>query len=244
MQARPLRWLLTRPPLRRCSSAASSRNPPSLARFPQRGTSGLYDASREVDSCGVGMVAHLKGMASHEIVRDANTMLVRMAHRGGCGCDPASGDGAGILTGMPDSFLRQALAKELGVTLPPLGEYAAGVVFFPKDDGSIAACKAAVESQMSKQGLGLIGWRPLPVDNSELGPTSLESEPHSEMLVVSPSSGTAPEDFKRELWKLHKLSTAAIRQDPAFEDFYVNSLSTSTLVYKGQLTPEQVCARA
>lgn len=154
--------------LQRCRARlTTAANPPSLSRFPPR--SGLYDPAREVDSCGVGMVASLKGTPSHKIVSDANVMLVRMAHRGGCGCDPASGDGAGILTGMPDSFLRQAVASELGATLPPLGQYAAGVIFFPRDPAAIAACKATVERQVAAQGMGLIGWRPLPVDNSELG---------------------------------------------------------------------------
>ena len=220
------------------SRSLSTRNPPSLSRFPK--PQGLYDAAREVDSCGVGMVAHLKGQASHSIVSDANVMLVRMAHRGGCGCDPASGDGAGILTGMPDGFLRKAVKAELGITLPPAGEYAAGNIFFPKDPAAIAACKGIVESQMRAQGLGLIGWRPLPVDNSELGPTSLESEPHSEMLLVSPKAGLSSADFNRELYRLHKLATKAVHAEPSHEDFYVNSLSTSTIVYKGQLTPEQV----
>jgi glutamate synthase domain-containing protein 2/glutamate synthase domain-containing protein 1/glutamate synthase domain-containing protein 3 len=220
------------------SRGLSTRNPPSLSRFPK--PQGLYDAAREVDSCGVGMVAHLKGQASHSIVSDANVMLVRMAHRGGCGCDPASGDGAGILTGMPDGFLRKAVKAELGITLPPAGEYAAGNIFFPKDPAAIAACKGIVESQMRAQGLGLIGWRPLPVDNSELGPTSLESEPHSEMLLVSPKAGLSSADFNRELYRLHKLATKAVHAEPSHEDFYVNSLSTSTIVYKGQLTPEQV----
>ena len=218
---------------RRAASTA-----PSLNRFPKK--QGLYDASMEADSCGVGMVASLKGEPSHKIVEDANTMLVRMAHRGGCGCDPASGDGAGILTGMPDSFLRTAIKAELGAVLPPLGQYAAGVVFFPKDDAVVAACKAAVEKQINEQGLGLVGWRPLPVDNSELGPTSLESEPHSEMLIVSPRPGTEPTDFPRELYKLRVRSAAALRLDPNNDDFYVNSLNVSTIVYKGQLTPEQV----
>jgi len=136
--------------------------------------------------------------------------------------------------------LAHSLLAELGVTLPAAGGYAAGVVFFPKDETSIAACKAVVESQMAAQGLGLLGWRPLPTDNSELGPTSLESEPHSEMLLVAPSAGLAPADFNRELYRLHKLATKAILREPAHEDFYVNSLSTSTIVYKGQLTPEQV----
>jgi len=186
------------------------------------------------------MVASLKGEASHKIVSDANTMLVRMAHRGGCGCDPASGDGAGILTGMPDSFLRKVVKAELGKELPPSGQYAAGVIFFPQDASAIAACKAAVEQQIGAQGLGLIGWRKLPVDNSALGPSSLESEPHSEMLLVAPKEGAAPSDFPRELYKLRVRADAALRHDPNNDDFYVNSLNTSTVVYKGQLTPEQV----
>lgn len=152
------------------STKAKHGNPASLSRFPAKGSSGLYDAAQEVDSCGVGMVAHLKGEPSHSVVKDANTMLVRMAHRGGCGCDPASGDGAGILTGMPDSFLRSAVKAELGAELPPLGSYAAGIIFFPRDPAAIAACKAAVEKQINAQGMGLIGWRPLPVDNSEYAP--------------------------------------------------------------------------
>ena len=215
-------------------TCTTSANLPSLARFP-RGNTGLYDVAREVDSCGVGMVASLKGEASHNIVRDANTMLVRMAHRGGCGCDPASGDGAGILTGMPDAFLRKVVMAELGKELPPRGHYAAGVVFFPKDQSSIAACKAAVEREIQEQGLGLIGWRKLPVENSELGPTSRESEPHSEMLLVAPREGSAASDFPRDLYKLRIKSAAALRPDPNNEDFYVSSLNTSTIVYKGQV---------
>ena len=141
---------------------------------------------------------------------------------------------------MPDGFLRKAVKAELGKELPPLGQYAAGVIFFPKEAGAIAACKAAFEKQIAAQGLGLVGWRPLPVDNSELGATSLESEPHSEMLLVSPKEGTAPADFPRELYKLRIAASAALKHDPANDDFYVNSLNTSTIVYKGQLTPEQV----
>jgi len=187
------------------------------------------------------MVAHLKGQASHEIVRDANTMLVRMAHRGGCGCEPNSGDGAGILTGMPHSFLQRVVGSDLGTTLPAKGEYGAGNIFFPRDAAAVSECKAIFEKHISAQGLELIGWRPLPVDNSDLGPTSLESEPHSEMVLVKagakPLSST---DLNRELYRLRISAAKAILKEPNFEDFYVSSLNTSTIVYKGQLTPEQV----
>ena len=232
-------------PLLRQASArsASSSSPtaaslPSLSRFPR--AQGLYDPQREVDSCGVGLVAHLKGTASHEVVRDANTMLVRMAHRGGCGCDPNSGDGAGMLTGMPHSFLATAVQQELGVTLPPAGAYAAGNIFFPRDPELVAACKASVEKAIDAQGLQLIGWRPLPIDNSELGPTSLESEPVTEMLLVAPRAGLSSADFNRELYAMRIAAAKEIRQDPALDDFYVCSLNNATIVYKGQLTPEQV----
>ncbi|KAL1523087.1 hypothetical protein AB1Y20_018047 [Prymnesium parvum] len=233
-----LRHSAGRPSLLVLRRGLTTPNVPSLSRFPR--TEGLYDPSLEKDSCGVGMVAHLKGKPSHEVVKDANTMLVRMAHRGGCGCDPASGDGAGILTGMPHSFLAGALQREMGITLPPAGKYAAGNIFFPRDPELVASCKASVEKAMKAQGLELVAWRPLPVNNSELGPTSLESEPHSEMLIVAPKPGTSTSDFNRELYRMRILAAKEIRQDPALEDFYVCSLNHATVVYKGQLTPEQV----
>jgi glutamate synthase domain-containing protein 1 len=162
------------------------------------------------------MVAHLKGVASHEIVRDANTMLVRMAHRGGCGCEPNSGDGAGILTGMPDAFLRRVMSEE-GVELPVADQYGAGNIFFPADAAATAECKALVEAQVEAQGMRLLGWRPLPVDNSELGPTSLASEPHTEMLLVAPTAELPVADLNRELWRLRILAAKAVHREPSFE---------------------------
>ena len=185
---------------------------------------GLYDPALERDSCGVGMVAHLKGAASHEIVRDANTMLVRMAHRGGCGCEPNSGDGAGILTGMPDAFLRGALSAQLhGGSLPAAGAYGAGNIFFPRDPAAVDECKAIFERQIVSHGLELIGWRRSPTDNSALGPTSLASEPHSEMLVVGGGSRpiASAADLNRELYRLRIAAQKAILAEPLFEDFYV-----------------------
>jgi len=220
------------------SAATPQRAASSRARLPQR--QGLYDPANERDSCGVGMVAHLKGQASHEIVKDANTMLVRMSHRGGCGCEPNSGDGAGILTGMPHGFLKRVISQEFGATLPEAGGYGAGNIFFPRDMDAVAACKKIFEKQIDKQGLELIGWRTLPVDNSDLGPTSLESEPHTEMVLVKPRVTMASSDFNRELYRLRIAAQRAVTKDDANEDFYVNSLNTSTLIYKGQLTPEQV----
>uniref|UniRef100_A0A7S4F7M2 Glutamine amidotransferase type-2 domain-containing protein n=1 Tax=Chrysotila carterae TaxID=13221 RepID=A0A7S4F7M2_CHRCT len=143
---------------------------------------------------------------------------------------------------MPDGFLRRVVQEEFNKTLPPVGSYGAGNIFFPRDAAAVAECKAAFERHMARLNIELIGWRKVPVDNSELGPTSLESEPHTEMLLVKPGEAAAfsPADFNRELYRLRIAAAKEIHQTPAFEDFYVSSLNTGTLVYKGQLTPEQV----
>jgi len=184
----------------------------------------------------VGMVASLKAEPSHKIVADANTMLVRMSHRGGCGSEPNSGDGAGILTGVPDAFLRR-----IHPGLPAAGEYGVGNIFFPNNTDAVAKCKAIFEKHIDQLGLQLIAWRKLPVDNSALGPTSLESEPAIEQLLVAGRPGAmSGRELNRELWRLRLLASADVRTDPAMEDCYVCSLHTGTVVYKGQLTPEQV----
>jgi len=220
---------LSRGSLRRVSTTT-----PSLKRFPPK--QGLYDAALEKDSCGVGMVASLKAEPSHKIVADANTMLVRMSHRGGCGSEPNSGDGAGILTGVPDAFLRR-----IQPGLPAAGEYGVGNLFFPNNPDAVAKCKAIFEKHIDQLGLQLVAWRTLPVDNSALGPTSLESEPAIEQLIVAGRPGAmSGRELNRELWRLRILASAEVRADAAMEDFYVCSLHTGTVVYKGQLTPEQV----
>lgn len=148
-----------------------------------------------------------------------------------------------MLTGMPHTFLSGAMQAEMGVTLPPLGQYGAGNVFFPRDPKAVAQCKAIVQKHIDRIGLRLISWRPIPVDNSALGPTSLESEPHHEMLLVGAGEGkTLPEGaLDRELYRLRLVAANEIHAaGDALGDFYVSSLNTSTIVYKGQLTPEQV----
>jgi len=185
------------------------------------------------------MVAQLKALPSRKVVQDANTMLVRMAHRGGCGCDPASGDGAGILTGMPDTFLRKVVQADFGLELPPASQYAAGNIFFPRDPAAVAECQEIVDRQIAAQGMRTICWRALPVDNSALGPASLESEPHISMLLIAPAEGVSSAEFNRELYRMRIEAAREIRKESSFNEFYVCSLNDSTLVYKGQLTPGQ-----
>jgi glutamate synthase domain-containing protein 1 len=140
---------------------------------------GLYDPKNEKDSCGVGLVCNLKSKPSSVVVQDSLLMLARMSHRGGCGCDANSGDGAGILVGMPHTFFRDVAEKELNVTLPDPGNYAVGNIFFSKGEQNIAHCQSIFDSVCQQQGWEVLGWRELPVCNSDLGPTAVNSEPYT-----------------------------------------------------------------
>jgi glutamate synthase (NADPH/NADH) len=130
----------------------------SFTKFPAHQNS-LYDSKNEKDSCGVGLVAHLKKIPSRSIVLDANEMLVRMSHRGGCGCEPNAGDGAGMLVGMPHSYYKRVVKKTIGKDLGPLNSYGAGIIFMPKSDTDAAAIKDIFAVQASNAGLKIIGWR-------------------------------------------------------------------------------------
>jgi glutamate synthase domain-containing protein 1 len=135
---------------------------------------GLYDPQFEHDACGVGFICHMKGQASHQIVVDALQMLSNMNHRGGCGCEEDSGDGAGILVRMPDEFLRTK-AADLGITLPPAGSYAVGQVFFPQGRGALEEAKRAFEKVIREYGMVVLGWRDVPTDDRFTGPTPRRS---------------------------------------------------------------------
>src|SRR3954464_8351659 len=138
-----------------------------LGQTPQFGPppkQGLYDPAYEHDSCGVGFVAHIKGKRSHQILIDAEEVLRNMDHRGACGCEDNTGDGAGILTALPHEFLRKVAQADLRAELPEPGSFAAGVVFLPRIDSERQFCKAAVERIAAEQGQRLVGWRRVPTD--------------------------------------------------------------------------------
>ncbi|MEX0745024.1 MAG: hypothetical protein WD118_05435, partial [Phycisphaeraceae bacterium] len=151
------------------------------------GAVGLYDPANEHDNCGVGFIAHIKGHASHAIVSDALHMLQRMDHRGACGCEANTGDGAGIMTALPHALLRKAAKRDLGLELPEL--YAAGNVFLPRDEKQRAIAKQRVERTITERGQRLLGWRKLPVDAdaADVGPTARASEPVIEQHFVGPA---------------------------------------------------------
>ena len=147
---------------------------------------GLYDPANEKDACGVGFVAQIKGVASHQIVKDANRILCNMDHRGARGSETNTGDGAGMLTAVPHKLLRRAAKEELGIELPEPGKYGVGNIFLPTDDEERAYCKAAFLKAIETQGQHFLGWRTVPTDpdGANLGPTAVESMPRIEQLFI------------------------------------------------------------
>jgi len=206
---------------------------------------GLYDPANETENCGVGFVAHIKGEPSHQIIEDADHILRRMEHRGACGCETNTGDGAGILTGLPYAFLNRVAKEEFNIDLPEKGRYAAGNVFLPVDETERAACKKLVNELIAQSGQTLIGWRELPIDpiKADVGATARHAMPHMEQLFVAAADDIDADDFERKLYILRKHSTHTIRSDKNIKQaelFYYCSLSTKVIVYKGMLNPDQM----
>ena len=206
---------------------------------------GLYDPELEKDSCGVGFVANVKGVPSHQIVVDADTILRNMDHRGACGCEQNTGDGAGILVGLPDKFLRRVAKSTFGVDLPAKGLWAAGNIFFPKIAAERDKCRRIFNQLIRSEGQTLIGWRDVPqqADLADIGPTARSAEPWTEQVFIQAAEGISSDQFERKLYAIRKQASHMLRNDSTLEQaslFYVCSLSTKTLIYKGMLTPAQV----
>ena len=206
---------------------------------------GLYRPEFEHDSCGVGFVAHIKGKRSHKIIEDADHLLCRMDHRGARGAEPNTGDGAGMVTALPHEFLARVARETFGVTLPEPGKFAAGVVFLPTDAAERERCKATVAALCAEEGQTLVGWRVVPTDAdaADLGDGARDAAPHIEQLFVAAGAGFEGEAFERKLYLLRKRASHRLRGDTTLAQakyFYVCSLSTKTLIYKGMLTPGQL----
>ena len=206
---------------------------------------GLYDPAYEKDSCGVGFIAHIKGKRSHKIIQDAATALEAMTHRGACGCEKNTGDGAGIMTALPLEFLSKVAKTDLNVELPEPGKFAAGLIFLPQQADERAKCKTVVEKLIVEQGQQLIGWRNVPVDPdaADIGPSARATEPVIEQLFVAAATDLDGDAFERQLYLIRKQASHTLRNDETLEQckmFFICSLSTKVIVYKGQLMPEQV----
>ncbi|MDA8015407.1 MAG: glutamate synthase large subunit [Gammaproteobacteria bacterium] len=200
---------------------------------------GLYDPAREHDACGVGFVADITGRKSSRIVSDGLEILNNMRHRGAVGADPAAGDGAGILLQLPRKFLRE----ETDFDLPPDGEYAAGMVFFPRARGGLRGAKDAVEKFVRAEGQRLLGWRRVPVNNAGLGDGVRATEPDIRQVFIARGANcAAPGAFERKLFLIRKQIENAVRASSIAgrEAFYIPSLSSRALVYKGMLRAAQL----
>jgi glutamate synthase (NADPH) large chain len=231
---------------------------------------GLYDPRHEHDACGVGFVVHVKGRKSHAIVRQALRVLMNLQHRGACGCEVNTGDGAGILVQMPDKFLRKK-AADVGVELPPAGEYGAGLVFLPRESRQREEIQTLLERIALEEGQRVLGWRDLPTDDRLLGASAVAVEPAFRQVFIGrgrtpaeaassaavspgrqPSSGgdretpDSPADgqarFERKLYVIRKRFEHAIHalDFPEKRRVYLPSLSAKTLIYKGMLSADQI----
>ncbi|XVF10044.1 hypothetical protein REPUB_Repub07fG0149900 [Reevesia pubescens] len=204
---------------------------------------GLYDPSFDKDSCGVGFVAELSGDSSRKTITDALEMLIRMSHRGACGCETNTGDGAGILVALPHDFYKE-VAKDVGFELPAPGEYAVGMFFLPTSESRREESKNVFTKVAESLGHRVLGWRSVPTDNSGLGNAALLTEPVIEQVFLTPTPRSKA-DLEQQMYILRRVSMVAIRaalnlQHGGVRDFYMCSLSSRTVVYKGQLKPDQL----
>jgi glutamate synthase (ferredoxin) len=203
---------------------------------------GLYDPRHEHDACGVGFVVDIKGRQSHAIVRQALQVLKNLQHRGACGCEVNTGDGAGILVQMPDAFLR----KVAPAPLPPAGAYGAGLVFLPQSAADRATIEDLFAGIVAEEGQTLIGWRDVPTDDSPVGPSAVLVEPVFRQIFIGASPALASDRpaFERRLYIIRKRMEQAVDAlglpDVSRKFFYIVSLSCNTLIYKGMLTASQI----
>ena len=223
------------------TSAAQTKSVSTINSLPKK--QGLYDPANEHDACGVGFVAHIKGEKSHSIVQQGLTILKRVSHRGAVGADPKAGDGAGLLMQIPDAFMRAEVKKEMSQDLPAEGEYGVGMVFFPKDKSQREVLQKAIDKAVEDCSQRVIGWRKVPVDASGLGESVKPTEPEIYQVFIARGETTPDQDvFERKLFVIHKMVTARVNQlgVTGAGDFYICSMSSRTIVYKGMLLAEQV----
>ena len=203
---------------------------------------GLYRPEFERDACGIGFVANIKGNKNHQVISDALTILENMEHRGACGCESNTGDGAGILIQTPHAFFFDECLK-MGVHLPAFGRYGVGSVFFPREIRLREECRDIFSRTAEELGLEVLAWRKVPVNPEDIGFTARSVEPEIEQVFVAcPDHITDPMAFERKLFVLRNYSSHlinnSVKKDPI--GFYIASLSYKVIVYKGQLTSKQV----
>ena len=202
---------------------------------------GLYHPSNERDACGIGFVANIGGQKSHDIVLKGIQVLINLTHRGACGCDPETGDGAGVLIQIPHKFFARECAR-IGFTLPPAGEYGIAMTFLPVEKRQRLLCEGILERISREEGLTALGWRDTPIDGDAIGRVARGSQPYIEQFFVRGGAGMSEDALERKLYVIRKRAEAEVAASdmPDKGDFYLPSFSARTIVYKGLLLAPQI----
>ena len=202
---------------------------------------GLYDPAQEHDACGIGFVASIRGEKSHDIIRDGIQVLLNLAHRGACGCDAETGDGAGVLIQIPHKFYARECAK-LGFELPLPGSYGVGMTFLPVEKHPRLQCEGIIERIVREEGLTVLGWRDMPTFASAIGRVARASQPYIQQIFVGRPPGMDEDAFERKLYVVRKRAENEIREcgEENASTFYIPSLSCRTVVYKGLVLAAQL----
>ena len=207
--------------------------------FPEK--QGLFNPENEKDSCGVGFIVNTKGEISHKIVKSGLEILKNMEHRGAAGSDPKTGDGAGIMTQIPDEFFRIFCGND-GIDLPESGRYGIGMVFLPKEPALRLQCEGIIERVIRDTGNKTLGWRFVPTDNKSIGETARGTEPVVRQVFIEDMKASGQLSFERSLYLIRKRVESEIDRlvKRNKEYFYVCSMSSRTIVYKGLLLADQI----
>ena len=202
---------------------------------------GLYDPAHEHDACGIGFVASVRRQKSHDIIVKGIQVLINLTHRGACGCDPETGDGAGILIQIPHKFFVRECSL-LGFSLPQSGEYAVGMTFLPVEKHQRLQCEGIFEQIIRDEGLSVLGWRDTPVNGDAIGRVARVSQPYIQQIFVARPAGMDEDAFERKLYIVRKRAESEVAQSEVEERemFYIPSLSARTIVYKGLLLAPQI----
>src|SRR5260370_14409005 len=202
---------------------------------------GLYDPRLEHDACGIGFVANIKGQKSHDIIVEGMQVLINLRDRGACGCDPETGEGAGVLIQIPHKFFARECAK-LGFALTEPGDYGVGLVFLPVEKSDRLQCEGILERIAVEEGLTVLGWRDTPIDGSAIGRVARNSQPYIEQVFVRRGPEMTEDQLERKLYVVRKRAEIEIAQSEIAdkEYFYLPSLSCRTIVYKGLLLAPQI----
>ena len=202
---------------------------------------GLYDPRNEHDACGIGFVAHIKGTPSHDIIQKGIQILIQLTHRGACGCDSETGDGAGLLIQIPHKFFERE-ARQLGFRLGAPGEYGAGMIFLPVEPHQRLKCEGILEQIVREEGLTVLGWRDTPTNGNAIGRVARVSQPYIQQLFVGGVKGMSEDALERKLYVIRKRAEKEVAASDLGQKnyFYIPSLSARTIIYKGLLLAPQI----